>query len=126
MRMEMAGGGPLNEALGYIELGLFQEAWEALDRLPPDEKTSPGVMRLRLPCAIHFQRWDMVETLAEVLRYGDRDDQVIAAATFKTLAVIACRDGRPKLAKHYVRTAVQVFPGIRTEILDDPTLCALF
>ena len=113
------------EALGYVELGLFEEAWEALDELPPDEKTSPGVMRLRLPCALHFQRWDMVETLAEVLRYGDHDDQVIAAATFKTLAMIACRDERSKLAAHYIRTAVQVFPEIRLEILDDPTLSAL-
>lgn len=115
----------IKAAEGYVELGLFQEAWDELDDLPPEEKTSPTVMRLRLPCSIHFEKWDMVETLAEILRYGDSDDQLIAAATFKTLAVVACRTGKTELAKRYVRSAVEVAPEIRLEIIDDELLSEL-
>jgi len=109
-------------AQGYIELGLFQEAWEAIEELDTDERMTPLAIHIRLHCAIHFEKWDMTETLAALLTHGDEEDRLVAANTFKMLAVIACRLGDTQRARSCVTTAIEAYPDIRIEIIEDELL----
>ena len=49
----------LREAEGWWYLGLPQETWEALERLPADASTLPGAIRMRLLACIAMGRWDL-------------------------------------------------------------------
>ncbi|MCW1885510.1 hypothetical protein OKA04_12290 [Luteolibacter flavescens] len=116
----------IEAAEGYIELGLFHDAWDALEDLEPAQKTMPAVIRLRLQCALGFERWMMVETLADLLAQGEESDREGAARAYHLLVVVSLRVKRIETAKRFVAKAVEAWPAIRSEIIDDPDLSELF
>jgi len=53
----------LAPAQGYFELGLFNDAWEELDKLEPKAKAHPDVLLLRLDILLALSRWEDVVTM---------------------------------------------------------------
>jgi hypothetical protein len=110
------------EAEGLADLELWEDAWQALEELPPEERTAPEVSRLRLRCAMGLERWNAVQELAGHLAKGSDDDRREAAGAFRVLAAVATRSRQIEAAKVLVRCAVEAWPDIRLAILDDPEL----
>lgn len=42
----------IDVAEGYLLLGLIEDAWLAVDELPPDERTTPPALRIRILAAV--------------------------------------------------------------------------
>ena len=64
----------LSAAEGYIELGMYQDAWDELETLSDDEKVSPEVCHLRLRIFIGSEAWSNAALFADsLLVRGDKD-----------------------------------------------------
>jgi hypothetical protein len=115
---------PVNivEAQGLADLERWEDVWEALEELPPEDRTAPSAIRLRLDCALGLERWETAKDLANNLAKGSDEDRVAAADAFRTLALVATRRRMIEAAKVLVRSAVEAWPGIRLAISDDPEL----
>jgi Flp pilus assembly protein TadD len=61
----------LDYALGYIELGLLDEAREELARIPADEHQTSPVLAVQLELSMADENWDGVVTLAPQVVLGD-------------------------------------------------------
>ncbi|NNE92168.1 MAG: hypothetical protein HKN23_11020, partial [Verrucomicrobiales bacterium] len=48
----------LQSAEGYLELGMFDEAWEALDELSADWQAEPAVMEMRVMLQMNRENWE--------------------------------------------------------------------
>lgn len=57
----------LTYSLGYLQLGLIEEAREELSALPPDFLASPPALSVRLEIAMASENWDEVIALAPEL-----------------------------------------------------------
>ncbi|MCW1926339.1 hypothetical protein OKA05_27550 [Luteolibacter arcticus] len=112
----------ITEAKRLADLELWEDAWQAITELPPEERTAPPFIRLRLRCAIGLERWETVKELASHLANGSDDDRVAAAKAFVTVAGVATRFRQIESARHLVRSAVEAWPDIREEVIDDPDL----
>jgi hypothetical protein len=42
----------ITEAEGFADLGMWQEAWDALDDAPEPEGATPAGLRVRLRCCV--------------------------------------------------------------------------
>jgi hypothetical protein len=58
-------------AEGFIGLGMHERAWAELEDLPPDARTDPRVLDLRLRIATALEKWSMGEVLVSVLEDGE-------------------------------------------------------
>ena len=112
----------ITEAERLADLELWEDAWQALEELPPEERSAPQVIRLRLECAIGLERWNMVKELAGHLAKGGDDDRRAAATTLRVLAGVAIRSREIEAAKELVRLAIEAWPDARRDIIDDPEL----
>jgi lipopolysaccharide biosynthesis regulator YciM len=54
----------LEEITGYLELGLWQEANDLIEDLPPDAKTSPAVLSLRVSIYQAASSWELMTEVA--------------------------------------------------------------
>lgn len=107
------------EAEGYITLGMFQEAWLALDEIPVDWQLSSAVLRCRALCLMGFEAWSRGEAVALMLGEGDEEDRKMAAKFFHEGAVWhAVHTGLP-LARYWASQAIRVRPEQRFAILED-------
>ena len=61
----------LTEALGYFDLGLYDEAWQVIDTLPADVRESRDVFGLRLKILAATDRWEQCQFLTEGLVQSD-------------------------------------------------------
>lgn len=57
----------ITRAEGYFELGMQQEAWDALEELPPIDRTDPLVLELKLRILTALSQWELGESVANVL-----------------------------------------------------------
>jgi tetratricopeptide (TPR) repeat protein len=48
----------LEPFVGYLDLGMFHEANEELEKLPPDAKSHPLVLLARLELLVEMKRWE--------------------------------------------------------------------
>lgn len=112
----------VDEAEGFVDLGLYEEAWGTLDNLEPEQRTLPEVIRLRIQCAVGLERWSMVQTLADHLSCGADKDREAAGRAYLLLAIVSTRVRKIEAAKEFVRLAIQAWPKLRVEIIDDPLL----
>ena len=69
----------VEEAIGYLELGMLSEAWEIIEDLPPEEKTNEPVLVIRLRILTGLSQWELGEHIASVLLSGgDESRQAVA------------------------------------------------
>ncbi len=57
----------MDQAHGYFDLGMFEDAWAALDELPERERISQPAMAMRLRILRATCRWEKLLWLAEGL-----------------------------------------------------------
>lgn len=116
----------LLEAEGLADLGMWQEAWEALEAIPAEERAVPRSLRVRLRCCPALGAWEIGKHVAGVLRDGDPADRATAANFYHQQAVLLAKQQQSNGAKEAVAAAVQTWPDCRITVLDDPALSDLF
>jgi Tfp pilus assembly protein PilF len=142
----------LEAALGYLQLGILEEANDEIEKLPPEERTSSGVLRLRAAICSETKSWHLLREVATFLvdsLPGDPQHWIwLAHATRRTtsipdaeaillramelhpkggmihfnLACHAAHAGRIEEAKERLREAIRLAPETRLLALDDPDL----
>jgi len=117
---------PLTAAVGYMELGLWEDALESLEELPAEDRMTPGPMMLRMRCYQKMGRWDLGSIYADILRCGDEEHRHAAGEFYHALAAAEMADGNMDFAKEAVRKAAKASPDVRLAMLDDPALAALW
>ncbi len=63
MNIELKKG--LEAAVGYLSLGLLEEAWDELDSLRPALRADNAVIELRIEILLKLERWKSARILAE-------------------------------------------------------------
>lgn len=83
----------LEAALGYLQLGMFEEANEEIEQLPLEDKVSPGVLRLRTAIYSETKSWHLLREGAGFLvdsLPGDPQHWIwLAYATRRTASIPA-------------------------------------
>ncbi|MEK7953295.1 hypothetical protein [Luteolibacter soli] len=57
----------ISQAQGYVELELYEDAWEAIEAAPASIRMNLPVLRMRVICAMAMQQIEMAEELARFL-----------------------------------------------------------
>lgn len=61
-------------ALGYIHLKMFQDAWDELEGLSPEDKAYDEVLEIRIEIFLHLKKWTSARELAESLARRTPED----------------------------------------------------
>lgn len=143
---------PLSAAQGYFQLGMYQDAYDELDELPPHERTSPEVLELRITILLKLSQWELAREVTRfLLRMSPQDTQCIlwegyctrriegleAARAFLmaakeshseepaihfNLGCYAAQLGNLEEAKEHVGRAIELNEAVRLIALEDPDL----
>ena len=146
----------LTASIGYLELGMYVEALDELERMQPEEKNSSTVLGLRLEIYRTAQNWKMMEVVASELKrrqpddpdyWNDlafsirRKDSIKAARTLLlealekfpndattryNLGCYACQLGDMEEAKMFVGDAIKMDSKFKLRALDDEDLVELW
>lgn len=146
----------MEPAKGFFDLGMFNDAWAALDDLPPEDKAHPLVALLRLDILLALDRWDdaialgtgachqwpiidgfflkTVTALMELRDYEKGRDLLLAgpeslqqkAAYWYDLACCQCSLGELERAKKSISKCFDLDKGLRMRALYDLDLEALW
>lgn len=112
----------ITEAEGLAELGLWEDAWFALDALSTAERETPAALRVRLACCPPMGGWEIGRHIVELLRDGGEAERIVAAGFYLALARKWFSEGDPYAAKQAVAAAVETWPDHRRVLLEDPEL----
>ncbi|MCW1917044.1 hypothetical protein OJ996_25870 [Luteolibacter sp. GHJ8] len=115
----------LKEAEGFAELGLWQDAWDTIDKLPADERMKPAALRLRLVICPYLEAWGPGAAVAKLLCGGDETDRKTAGCYYRDLAKLYIAHGEIDSARVALRDCVEAWPEVRPELLDDPVIARL-
>ena len=110
----------IQEASGFADLGMWQEAWNAIEDAPAEDREKVEALRVRLRCCAPLGAWDIGVELARFLRDGNEEDRKAAA-----LFWIALAKHDKFAAKDCLHAAIQAWPECRLAIIDDPELVLL-
>jgi len=146
----------LNASIGYLELGMYVEALDELERIQPEERNSSTVLWLRLEIYRTAKNWNLMEIVARELlkRQPDdpdywndlafsirRKDSIKAAQTLLlealekfpndattryNLGCYACQLGDMEEAKKFVGEAIKMDSKFKLLALDDEDLVYLW
>ena len=133
-------------------MGMLEDASNELERLPPEAKTHPLVLALRLDIYQEAEKWDAVEAVAQFMAEGDPGNPEWplrwAFAVRKTrsfeealeilerakdrfpdeptirfnLGCYLCRLGRKEEAQAEVKRAIQLDQRFKILVIEDPDL----
>ena len=142
----------LDAVHGFITLGMYQDAWDELENLPPEFRADDVVLALRIEIFHGLQKWESSRVLAESLAKRSpenpgwwlswsfavrREESVEAArAVLKKAAEIhpnvaliaynltcyTCLMGELAEARELLKRAVGIDGQFRKLALDDPDL----
>ena len=116
----------LSNAQGYLDLGMHEDAWAATEDLPPEARTQPAVLELRLRILTSMEKWDLADELARVLWSSDMESHRTTVARFHHAHARAlCAEGKVREARRAVRLAVEAWEPVRAEIVEDDGLEAV-
>ena len=148
--------GHLEAALGYLHLGMPEDAMEELDLIPQEWKTDPRVLRARAYIHCEMRSWEPLRTVAAVLvsllpddsqhwiwlAYATRRFQSIADAERILLEALGRHPDEPlirfnlacyaaqmdevALARQRLQEAIQLDPAIAEMAKNDPDLGPLW
>jgi tetratricopeptide (TPR) repeat protein len=146
----------LTAAHGYIELKMYLDANDELEKIDPDVRHLPEVLSARLGIYSGLEKWGLMQAVAKKLTryepdnvrwwfswaYATRQAESVAAARLVLLQAIEthatesavhynlacyeCLGGDLGKAKAYLATAFKLDPGCRIKALDDEDLRALW
>jgi tetratricopeptide (TPR) repeat protein len=143
-------------AVGYVELGIFQDANDQLENIDPFNRAAPEVLALRIAIYHGLKKWELMREIAKRLAdfqpqdvqwiisyaYATRRADSIQAATeillnaetkFAKEAVIKynlgcyfCQTGEIETAKDYLKRAFEIDSSWRMSALEDEDLRPLW
>jgi tetratricopeptide (TPR) repeat protein len=143
-------------AQGYLELGMYQEAWDALDEVSPERRYAPNVLLVRLEIYRSLKKWDAMASVAKhltsalpedpgywiTLAYAQRrylgveeSEKTLFEALERfrenatihyNLARCAAQLGRLDEAKMRLGIAIELDPEFREMAFEDPDLESLW
>jgi Flp pilus assembly protein TadD len=146
----------LEAALGYLALGMHQDAWDELESLPPKLRADDSVLELRIQIYQALEKWESARMLAESLAgrcpenvgwwilwaYSLRREKSIQEARAVlleasklhpnealipyNLACYSCVEGDLIGTKGFLTLAFSMRKDLRETALDDPDLDAIF
>lgn len=146
----------LGAALGYLALGMPEEAWDELESLPPELRAEDLVLDIRISIYHRLEKWEDARVLAESLtkscpenpqwwilwayslrREKSVDDAraVLMNATIKhpdvaiircNLACYSCMEGDLETASYLLKQAFAMDPDLKKIALDDSDLAPFF
>jgi hypothetical protein len=114
------------QAAAFLELGMFQETYAAIQRLPSDQKSLPAARRISLRTSVVLGKWRVALDEAKALRSGSKSDRAEAAFAFQSLAAEACKKGRDADALRLIAVAVETRPEQLDLILSDERFPPVF
>lgn len=103
----------ITQAEGFAELGLWEDAWQAVEELPAEVRATPQSLRVRLRCCPALEAWEIGNHVANLLRDSDGLDRECAARFFHELAKDHVRNERVEQVREAVAAAVDCWPEIR-------------
>jgi tetratricopeptide (TPR) repeat protein len=143
-------------AQGYLDLGLFEDAWNELEKLPPEGRTLEPVLLLRTQIYVAAKKWEeailvgrgccerfpnqplfffwTAYSLHELKRTQEAKDCLLAApAVFREEAIFnfnlgcyECQLGNLEKAGELIKKAIQLDRKYQALALDDPDLAPLW
>ena len=115
----------IETATGYLELGTFEDAWETVENLPPEEKTTATVLDIRLRILTALAHWELGEHIADLLIHAGDDHRKTVARFHHARARVLWQSGEFENSRSQFRKAVGAWKDVRREFSDDD-LEALF
>jgi hypothetical protein len=112
----------LTRAEGFFELGMFEEAWNETEELPPIDRTEPLVLELRLRILTALSQWELGESVAKILIPSPVEPdkcRETCARFHHARARYLCETGDNEAARLAMRAASDAWPEIRMELVDD-------
>ena len=143
-------------AVGYVELGMFEDANDQVEKIDPFNRAAPEVLAVRLAIYHGLKKWELMREIAKRLAdfqpndiqwitsyaYATRRAESIPAAkeillNAKTkfpkeaiikynLACYCCQMGDTENAKSYLKQAFEIDSSWRLKALDDQDLRPLW
>jgi hypothetical protein len=97
-------------AVGYVELGTFQDANDQLEKIDPFNRAAPEVLALRLAIYHGLKKWELMQEIAKRLADFQPDDvQWITSYAYATRRAESIR-----AAKEILLNAEPNFPNRRS------------
>jgi len=97
----------LNASIGYLELGMLEEAAGELENLAPDDRTSSAVLGVRMEIYKAARNWTLMEVIARELWKRHQDDPV----HWNNLAWVVRRKDSIEAAQIILLEALEKFPN---------------
>jgi tetratricopeptide (TPR) repeat protein len=143
-------------AVGYVELGMFQEANDQLENIDPFNRAAPEVLAVRIAVYHGLKKWELMQQVAKrVAEYQPDDVQWTISLAYATrradsiqaakkillnaepkfpkdqnikynLACYFCQTGDIKTAKTYLKKAFEIDLNLRIAALEDEDLKPLW
>ena len=143
-------------AVGYVELGMFQDANDQLEEIDPFNRAAPEVLAVRLAIYHGLKKWELMREIAKRLaEFQPNDIQWTVSFAYATrraesvetakeillnaepkfpkeavipynLACYECQLGNVESAKNYLKKAFQIDSNWRLTALDDSDLQPLW
>ena len=136
-------------AVGYVELGMFHDANDQLEKIDPFNRAAPEVLAVRLAIYRGLEKWELMQQVAKRLKEFEPDNvqwtislayatrraysidvamEILLDAVAKfpkeaaipyNLACYHCQRGEIENAKRYLRQAFEIDPNWRKAALED-------
>ena len=143
-------------SVGYVELGMFQEASDQLENIDPFNRAAPEVLAVRIAVYQGLKKWELMQEIAKRLAESQPDDiqwtislayatrradsikaakEILLNAEPKfpkegiikyNLACYFCQLGAIEKAKDYLRKTFEIDSSWRLKALDDEDLRPLW
>jgi len=143
-------------AVGYVELGMFQEANDQLENIDPFNRAAPEVLAVRIAVYQGLKKWELMREVAKRLaEFQPNDIQWTVSLAYATrradsiqgakqillnveskfpkeaiikynLACYCCQLGEIENAKSYLQKTFEIDSAWRLQALDDEDLKPLW
>src|SRR4030095_88246 len=143
-------------AVGYVELGMFQDANDQLEKIDPFNRAAPEVLAVRLGIYHGLKKWELMREMPKRLAdFQPNDIQWITSYAYATrraesipaakeillnaetkfskeaiikynLACYFCQMGEIETAKEYLKRTFEIDSNWRSRALDDDDLKPLW
>ncbi|MCW1912924.1 hypothetical protein OJ996_05030 [Luteolibacter sp. GHJ8] len=112
----------ITEAEGFVDLSMWEDAWDILESLPHARGNGFKALRLRMNCCEHLHQWSMGFHIAVMLGEGSARDRHDAARFLHLLATRRAADDDLDGAVLALVTAASMCPAYRRSLLEDSDL----
>ncbi|MCW1915965.1 hypothetical protein OJ996_20425 [Luteolibacter sp. GHJ8] len=103
----------IDEIEGFLELGLFEDAYGMLRDLPLHDQRDPRALRVLMFCALDMQSFPAAERLARYLAGTDGHPRISAGIVLHQLAAIHITCGMVAHGAKLIAAAIRADPNQR-------------